>query len=256
LLVRRIARNLVRLLPLRIAMSRVAFSLFFGLLFGVAAGVRAETLPLPPNLTALDTAEGEALLLGAESRGDFLPLSRYFVTQANPAFCGPASIVMVLNALGVPGPASPMTAGFGIFDQDNVFNARTEAVRARAAIENGGMTLDQLAGILASYQLKITVKHASDSGVDEFRKLAIGQIDAKDSFVLVNYLRSAIGQQTSGHISPLAAYDADTDKFLILDVSRYKYPPIWIAAGELFAAMNTPDSDNGGRSRGYVLVGR
>jgi hypothetical protein len=35
--------------------------------------------------------------------------------------------------------------------------------------------------------------------------------------VIVNYLRNAIGQEWGGHISPLAAYDADTDRFLILD---------------------------------------
>jgi glutathione-S-conjugate glycine hydrolase len=74
--------------------------------------------------------------------------------------------------------------------------------------------------------------------------------------VLVNYLRKAIEQEAGGHISPLAAYDADTDRFPILDVSRYKYPPVWVEAESLFAAMNTPDADNGNRSRGYVVVGR
>ena len=77
----------------------------------------------------------------------------------------------------------------------------------------------------------------------------------KDHYVIVNYLRRAIGQERGGHISPLAAYDADTDRFLILDVSRYKYPPVWVGAAELFAAMNTiadPDSDN--KTRGFVLI--
>ena len=60
--------------------------------------------------------------------------------------------------------------------------------------------------------------------------------------VLVDDLRAAIGQEKGGHISPVAAYDADTDRFLILDVSRYKYPPIWVEAADLFAAMNTTDS--------------
>jgi hypothetical protein len=52
--------------------------------------------------------------------------------------------------------------------------------------------------------------------------------------VIVNYLRKAIGQEKGGHISPLAAYDAETDRFLILDVSRYKYPPV---LGDGFAAL-------------------
>ncbi len=74
------------------------------------------------------------------------------------------------------------------------------------------------------------------------------------SAVLVNYLRSRLGQQTGGHISPLGAYDAAADRFLILDVSRYKYPPVWVTTADLYAAMNTPDADSGGRSRGYVLI--
>ncbi|MCP4303859.1 MAG: glutathione gamma-glutamylcysteinyltransferase, partial [bacterium] len=52
------------------------------------------------------------------------------------------------------------------------------------------------------------------------------------------------------------AYDADTDRFLILDVSRYKYPPVWVEAETLFNAMNTTDSDNDDKSRGYVVVSR
>jgi hypothetical protein len=74
--------------------------------------------------------------------------------------------------------------------------------------------------------------------------------------VLVNYLRSAIGQERGGHISPVAAYDADTDRLLVLDVSRYKYPPVWVEAAALFEAMDTPDADNADRSRGFLVVGR
>jgi len=70
---------------------------------------------------------------------------------------------------------------------------------------------------------------------------------------LVNYLRKAIGQETGGHISPVAAYNQETDHFLILDVSRYKYPPVWVKAEELWQAMATVDSTSG-KTRGFVLV--
>ena len=85
-----------------------------------------------------------------------------------------------------------------------------------------------------------------------FGETAVAELGDRDRFVLVNYLRSAIGQEKGGHISPLAAYDADSDRFLMLDVSRYKYPPIWVEAAALFDAMNTPDADNENRSRGFV----
>src|SRR5688572_1087320 len=90
--------------------------------------------------------------------------------------------------------------------------------------------------------------------LEEFRSLARQYLNSPDRHVIVNYLRKIIGQEKGGHISPLAAYDEDTDRFLLLDVARYKYPPVWISAAELFAAMNTTDSDNQSRTRGFVLL--
>jgi hypothetical protein len=217
---------------------------------------RAETLPLPDSLIALQSSKGEALLFEAEARADYTPLSLHFVTQQNPAFCGPATIAMVLNALELPRPPSELTLGLGMFDQDNIFNARAEAAKPRAEILRNGMTLDELGAVLAAYDLQVTVRHAEETSLDEFRETAVAELDERDRFVLVNYLRAAIGQERGGHISPLAAYDADTDRFLVLDVSRYKYPPVWVEAAVLFDAMNTPDADNEDRSRGFVIVGR
>ena len=235
-------------LPLQ--MAAVVLSLF------AVAEPRAETLPLPADLVALPSEQGEALLFGAEARSDFAPLSAQFVTQVNPAFCGPATIAMVLNALELPRPPSDATLGLGLFDQDNVFSAAAEAAKPRAEVLRGGMTLDDLGAFLGSFGLDVAVTHAGDSSLDTFRDTAVAGLNDRDRFVLVNYLRSAIGQEKGGHISPLAAYDADTDRFLVLDVSRYKYPPIWVEAEALFGAMDTPDADNGGRSRGFVVVGR
>lgn len=225
---------------------------------GTWSWVHAETLPLPDSVIGLTTPEGEALLFGAEASSDYFPLSIHFTTQVNPAYCGPASIAMVLNALNVPRPASNMTVGLGMFDQENIFTPAVEAVKPASAIVNPpyGMTLDELGGIFAAHDLDVTVVHASDTDLDTFRQTAISQLADDDHFILVNYLRKSIGQEAGGHISPLGAYDEDTDRFLILDVSRYKYPPVWVEAASLFGAMITIDSDNEGRSRGYVSVSR
>ena len=45
-------------------------------------------------------------------------------------------------------------------------------------------------------------------------------------------------------------------EFLILDVARYKYPPVWVGAADFFDAMNMPDAANDHRRRGYVLVAK
>jgi hypothetical protein len=39
-------------------------------------------------------------------------------------------------------------------------------------------------------------------------------------------------------------------------VARYKYPPVWVKASDLFDAMNTTDSANENKTRGYVLIAR
>jgi hypothetical protein len=86
--------------------------------------------------------------------------------------------------------------------------------------------------------------------------MARAALGDKGRFVIVNYLRKAMGQEKGGHISPLAAYDSKSDRFLILDVARYKYPPVWVSASDLFTAMNTTDSDNDNKTRGFVVVAR
>ncbi|PVE20365.1 glutathione gamma-glutamylcysteinyltransferase [Microvirga sp. KLBC 81] len=220
----------------------------------VGGGVSAQTLPLPEPLISLNSERGAHLLLESEANRAYWPLSIQFVTQKNQAYCGVASLVMVLNALGVPAPSTPEFEPFKTFTQDNVLNDETEQILPKAVLARIGMTLDQIGAILTSYAVEADVRHAADMSLDEFRKLAVDALSTPNRYVIVNYLRRSIGQERGGHISPLAAYDADTDRFLILDVSRYKYPPVWVRADDLYAAMNTPDPDNENRTRGFVLV--
>jgi hypothetical protein len=163
-------------------------------------------------------------------------------------------MVMVLNAVGTPAPATPELEPYRIFTQDNFFNDRTEKVLPQKVLAENGMTLDQMGQLIESYGVDTEVHHAADTNLDEFRRLAVEHVSKPDRYVIVNYLRRAIGQERGGHISPLGAYDAEADKFLILDVARYKYPPVWVKAAELFNAMNTVDSDNENRTRGFVLI--
>lgn len=229
-----------------------------GLIAGItlalsASNLAAETLPLPADLIALHSPAGAELLSIAEARHDFLPLTIHFVTQVNTAFCGPATIAMLLNALEVPRPPSEATDGRGLFDQDNIFTAAMEAVKPRAEVATSGMSLREFTRALEAHGLTVEMHHASRTGLAGFRRLARRALETEGRFVAVNYLRSAIDQETGGHISPLAAYDAETDRFLVLDVARYKYPPVWVRAEALFDAMNT---QAGRVTRGFVIVGR
>lgn len=223
----------------------------------VAGGsVFAQTLTLPQNLIAFNSSEGEKLFIESQFRQDFFPLSMQFVTQNSQAYCGVATIVMVLNGLQIPAPETPEYSPYRLFTQENFFsNEATRKVLAPEVVSRMGMTLDQIGQFLGSYNVKVKVYHAGDTSLQDFRKLASENLKQSGNFVLVNYLRKEIGQEKGGHISPLAAYNKQTDRFLIMDVSRYKYPPIWVKTADLWKAMATLDSVSG-KTRGFVFVSR
>jgi hypothetical protein len=237
----------VRLFSIRVAIAGACLVVL------VAA---AQTLALPSNLISLDSETGGQLLIESSARQAYWPLSIQFVTQKNQAYCGVASMVMVLNAMGVSAPATPDIEPFRTFTQDNVLNLDTERILPVAQLLENGMTLDQFGQLLGVHGGKVQIYHANESSVDHFRTVAARALGARDQHVVVNYLRRALGQERGGHISPLAAFDAKTDRFLVLDVSRYKYPPVWVKTTELYAAMDTVDSDNQNRRRGFVLVAK
>ncbi|MGB7251835.1 MAG: phytochelatin synthase family protein [Phormidesmis sp.] len=105
----------------------------------------------------------------------------------------------------------------------------------------------------ASYPVQVTRHYGSDISLDAFRQLVATNLTEPNNFVVVNYLRRAVGQERGGHISLLGAYDAQTDQVLILDVSRYKYPPVWVKVETLWKAINTVDSVSG-LTRGVVVI--
>src|SRR6185436_17300734 len=99
------------------------------------------------------------------------------------------------------------------------------------------------------------VVHAKDTTLEAFRAEAAKNLATSNDYVLIDFLRAELGQDFGAHWSPLAAYHAKSDRFLVLDVARFRYPPYWATAADLFRAMNTTDPDSG-KSRGYVLVSK
>ncbi|MCC5636060.1 phytochelatin synthase family protein [Nostoc sp. CHAB 5844] len=225
--------------------------------FCVSSGtVISQTLPLSNNLIGFNSDEGEKLLIQSRSREDFFPLSIQFVTQNNQAFCGVASSIMVLNSLGIIAPESPQYSPYRVFTQENFFsNEKTKKIIAPEVVARQGLTLDQLGGLISSYDVQVKVYHAADTNLAQFRKLVSENLKQPNNFVIVNYLRKEIGQEKGGHISPIAAYNEQTDRFLIMDVSRYKYPPVWVKASDLWKAINTTDTVSG-TTRGFVFVSK
>lgn len=216
-----------------------------GIWYGISTPV-VHRLPLAQGLVDAGSTEGAEMLVRASTKTDYEQLAPAFVAQSRRGFCGVASSVAVINAALRPEP--PLT-------QETLFTPAVAAVRGPLAVSFHGLTLEQLGGIIRAHGLRVEVVHATDSGADAFRNIARGALDDPSIFVVVNYDRASLGQQGGGHISPVAAYDAQTDRVLILDVAAHKYPYTWVPVSKLWTAMDTMDSSSR-QTRGFLLVSK
>jgi hypothetical protein len=212
--------------------------------------------PVPAPIPLPEPA-GQTLLLEATARRDHGPLAQWFETQANLAYCGVASAVMALNSLAIPAPAAPGYGPYRFWTQSSAFSIPGSGGYVRPeVVAREGMTLAQLQGWLAQQpDLVVERFHGDQLSLLQWRALLMRSLNDPKDRLLVNYQRSALGQPGGGHISPLAAYDAASDRVLILDVARYRYPAVWVRAEDLWQAMRTVDSSSG-RSRGLVVIRR
>lgn len=200
-------------------------------------------LKLPSGLLAVTSEDGQTLLDTADYTADYASLSNAWEPQQLVSYCGVASGVTVLNALGESA------------NQFSFFDDRTDVVRSRMDVTFGGMSLPELAGLLEAWGLKVRRVHGDEVSVDDFRAAVRANLSREGDYLLVNYQRQVLGQARVGHISPIGAYNSDSDAVLIMDTADYKYPHTWASLPDLHEAMQEKDSSSG-RSRGFVEVSR
>ena len=199
---------------------------------------------------------GMDLLVASGARADYGPMAEQFLTQANIAYCGVASTAMVLNSLAVPAPPVPGYGRYRFWTQENVFDvpAGRQVVSAEL-VRRQGMTLAELAALLSSNGVAAEAIHGDQLTLEQFSALLRTNLSQPGDRLLANYLRPSLGQAGGGHIAPLAAFHAASDRVLILDVARYRYPSVWVPVADLWTAIRTIDSTSG-RSRGLVTIRR
>lgn len=198
-------------------------------------------LPLPEGLVAIDTDTGRALLKSSDFAVDYSVLEKTWEAQQLITYCGVASGVTVVNALGQSA------------DQFSFFNESTDSVRSRVDVTFGGMSLPNLAGLLEARGLEVSTVHGDELSLEEFRDLVKSNLSRQGDYLLVNYQREVLRQGRVGHISPVGAYNAAGDQMLILDTAGYKYPYTWVPLTSLYEAMQEKDAASG-RTRGFVEV--
>ena len=235
-------------------------------------------------LVSWNSDEGKKRFFRSKYNNDFFQLAHHYQPQANPLYCGIASSVIVLNSIRAASgkiPVQPQLSvkkpdelggdivPYNLYSQNSFLNESTDKVKPRQIIQlkniddkgkattgqfDPGLKLAELKGVLESYNLAVE-KHSADedtkAGAEKFRATLKSILDDKNRFLLINYKSNMVGQASSGHISPVGAYDELSDSVLVLDVAAYQNPWVWIPVRDLYASMHTKDGDY---YRGYLVV--
>ncbi|GLT41281.1 hypothetical protein SLA2020_153560 [Shorea laevis] len=215
------------------------------------AGLYRRALPSPPAIE-FGSSQGKQLFKEALAGGTvegFFKLISYYQTQSEPAYCGLATISMVLNALAID-PGRTWKAPWRWFD-----DSMLDCCEPLEKIKAEGVTFKKVACLAVCNGGKVDASRTDECTVDDFRKHVILCTSSEDCHVVVSYHRGVFKQTGTGHFSPIGGYHAGMDMVLILDVARFKYPPHWIPLLLLWEAMNTIDEATG-RYRGFMIISR
>jgi hypothetical protein len=227
---------------------------------------------------AFTSDEGIARLARANAKIDFPVLANQFEAQSNVAFCGPTTVAIVLNTVrsgsrDLPRDRSRLhpedlryiPSGFDLtvprFTQDNVIGkgqkTRSQVLGEPVTIDgkqvrDGGYQLRQLDELLRAHDLVTRLVVVDDKKPEEeVRADFVENLKRAGDYVIVNYRREEVGQRGGGHISPLSAYDAESDSVLVMDVNPASAGWVWMPVATLIKGMRTFDTVE---NRGYILV--
>jgi len=221
----------------------------------------------------IDSIPSGEIATMSQYSSDFFLISSGLDAQINQFYCGVASAVAVLNSLrflkstgilndGVDFPVDPKYAPHEYATQIDIFNNCTKTT-VISNTDGGfgvdgiisppfGLSMPQVAGVLRCH---LNASTTSGIGWDvqaqyvDTSHITVGKMrfDLKNALsnpnsrVLVNYDRGKLGQDGGGHWSPIGSYSEKQDAFLILDVAKYKYPPVWAPAERLYDSLATYD---------------
>lgn len=208
-----------------------------------------------PAVIYWDSEAGKTLRARIPADADYWQLSTTFAVQSTQSYCSVASAITVLNAMPVKKPVDPAYAPYAYFTQRNYFTPDVIKIISPQTVLAMGMTREQMAETLTRHGVKAHSIAGDSVNEEELRTLLRKALGDDGQFVLANYFRANLGQVGGGHWSALAAFDAQSDSVLILDVAKYKYPPVWVGISTLRQAIVTLDTTSN-KARGLVVVSK
>lgn len=207
--------------------------------------------PLPEPTIAFSSTQGREVFreaLGMGGMAGYFPLAEQFHTQAEPAFCGLGTLVIILNALSI----DPKRIWKGVWRW--YVEEFLECCQPLSSIKEHGITFDEFVCLARCNGAIATPYRYHQSSLAEFRATVEQVCFTPEGIHLVAaYSRSVLGQTGDGHFSPIGGYHPERDLVLLLDVARFKYPPHWVPLSLLWQALEPIDPTTN-RCRGYITL--
>jgi hypothetical protein len=251
----------------RVLMSLMAFILLQGGTLSAAPAV--DTVPpkygpaAAPYATPLWQAHGY-FQSAKNAAPDFWKLINHYTGQYDGLSCSVASVAMVLNA--IDRTRGDLRANDANFQQLKIIDAVKAAHWKEHLTEGGwqgrvGLTLAELDEVvsdaLKTYGIQgwttsvRSFPEANPQNLTELRTILKTNEASADDFVILHFLQDKLTDDPGGpyaHISPVGAYDAVSDRVLLLDVDREYYGPYWVGVERLLTALSarTPAYGCGG----------
>ncbi|XP_039032584.1 glutathione gamma-glutamylcysteinyltransferase 1-like isoform X1 [Hibiscus syriacus] len=205
------------------------------------AGLYKRVLPSPPAVE-FASFDGKQLFIEAIQNGTmegFYRLISYFQTQSEPAYCGLASLSMVLNALAID-PGRKWKGPWRWFDESML-----DCCELLEKVKEKGISFGELVCLAHCAGAKVEAFRTNKSTLDDFRKFVVRCSTSDECHIISSYHMSIFKQTGTGHFSPIGGYHAGRDMALILDVACFKYPPHWVPLKLLWEAMENVDEATG-----------
>ena len=230
-----------------------------------AALVEDEAPALKISTTATLVTDDTAYLR-SHPAPDYWAFAPFVKPQFTNSACSIASVTSALNGLR----GLPVLAETSIVTQPGLLEITGDPVWADVSAEGGdGVTFAQLveftdaalaANDMDDYHTVAFHPEAADAAaLGQMRAMLVAnEVSAEDALLVYFNQGVVTGDWDGPHVSVVGAYDAESDRVLVLEVDQEWYIPYWTPASVLLDAMVKPTSaEHGvleGQTGGFVHI--
>ncbi|EGC38412.1 hypothetical protein DICPUDRAFT_53337 [Dictyostelium purpureum] len=207
---------------------------------------------LPSHLIEFSSEEGKLIFKEALLNGNmenYFSLAEQFLSQSDPAFCGLATLAMVLNALKID-PNRLWKGPWRWFAEDML-----DCCIPIDSVKKRGITFTEFSCLSKCNGANIKSYRGDENDIHQFRSSIIEASSKQGIHLVMSYSRKTLGQTGSGHYSPIGGYHKEKDLALVLDVARFKYAPHWVPVETLWESMKVLDKETN-KPRGYYVLSK